>query len=251
MAWYISLMVFWNLAKAKRLQSPRGLDRGVQRQPWPKPEPPLPNQAPKTQCAGLVPQQRRQLPALCWLHTRRAGHRWLPQQTLVPNGAIPTRMCVWLSVRRVSYAVGWSGREEKFARRSCCAGEGKCPFLCVPVAQQEFPCCQQKREKVLLQATAAAPGIVPCCVLSPQASSACSEGGRTLLRAKPAGRVVSPPPSPPWPCSPGRASLQSLGGKGEGGGYCPNALSHVITPVQCPTQLLITTRVKLSSTVSE
>lgn len=144
-----------------------------------------------------------------------------------------------------------SGREEKFARRSCCAGEGKCPFLCVPVAQREFPCCRQTREKVLLQATTAAPGIVPCCVLSPQASSAGSEGGRNLLRAKPAGRVISLPPLPPLPCSPGTASLQSLGGKGEGGGYCPNALSHVITPVQCPTQLLITTRVKLSSTVSE
>ena len=88
----------------------------------------------------------------------------------------------------------------------------------------------------------------PLCILSPQASSACSEGGRTLPCAKPAGRAAS---LPPWPRSPTAASLQSRGGEGEGRGYCPNALSHVVTLVQCPTQLSITTRVKLSSTVSE
>lgn len=87
----------------------------------------------------------------------------------------------------------------------------------------------------------------PLCTLSPQASSA---GGCTVLCAEAAGRVVSLPPSP-WSCSPAPASLQSQGGDGEGRGYYSNALSHVITPVQCPTQLLITTRVKLSSTVSE
>lgn len=73
---------------------------------------------------------------------------------------------------------------------------------------------------------------IPCCVLNQQ-------------------EIVPLPSLSPWSCSPGTASPQSWGGKGEGRGYCPNALSHVITPVQCPTQLLITTRVKLSSTVSE
>lgn len=251
MAWYISLAVFWNLAKAERLQSLRGLGRGVQRQPWHKPEPPLPNQAPKTQRAELVPQCRRQLPALCWLHTRRAGHRWLPRQISTPNGVIPTGVCARLRVCRVCYSAGQSGWEEKFAQRSCHAREGKRPFLCIPGPQQEFLRCRRTRDKMLLQTTGAAPGNVPFCTLSPQASSACSEGGRTLVCAKPAGRVVSQPPSPPWSCSPAPASLQSQGGEGEGRGYCPNVLSHVITPVQCPTQLLITTRVKLSSTVSE
>lgn len=59
------------------------------------------------------------------------------------------------------------------------------------------------------------------------------------------------PSLPPWPCSPVTHSPQSWGGEGEGRRYCPNAFSHVITPVQCHTQLLITTRVKLSSIVSE
>lgn len=40
--------------KAKRLQSPGGLGRGVQGQTWPKAEPPLPSQAPKTQRAELL-----------------------------------------------------------------------------------------------------------------------------------------------------------------------------------------------------
>lgn len=59
------------------------------------------------------------------------------------------------------------------------------------------------------------------------------------------------PSLPPWPCSAATASPECWGSEGEGRGFCPNAFSQVMTPIQCPTQLLITTRVKLSSIASE
>lgn len=74
--------------------------------------------------------------------------------------------------------------------------------------------------------------VIPCCVLNQQ-------------------EIVPLPSLLPWPCSPATASPQSWGGEGEGRGCCPNAFSHGITPIQCPTQLLITTQVKSSSIVSE
>lgn len=104
-----------------------------------------------------------------------------------PQSACPAKRAC-----RASYSARQPGREEKFTQRSCCAGEGRCPFLCVPRPQREFPCCQGAREKMLPETTAAAPGTVPLCTQSPQASSAGSEGGCALLCTKPAGRVQFP-----------------------------------------------------------
>lgn len=125
MAGYISLTDFWNLVKAKRLQSPRVLGRGVQRQSRLKPKPPLPKPAGLNWChsAGrssqLCADYRHEGPGT----TGCLSRFWY-------QAVWSHRACAWLSVHRVSYSVRPSGWELKLARRSFCAGEGNDLSLC-------------------------------------------------------------------------------------------------------------------------
>lgn len=154
------------------------------------------------------------------LHAKCTQSRALLWQIWLPKGVIP--QSVHTAQPRNCFLLRGALRvARKICSQELLCREGKCPFLCVPGPQQEFLCCWWQG--------------IPCCVLNQQ-------------------EIVPLSSLPPWPCSPATASPQSWGGEGRGGegrGHCPNAFSYVITPTPCPTQLLITTRVKLSSIVSE
>lgn len=117
--------------------------------------------------------------------------RWWPWQTLVLNGAIPARshaqlsVCIGFLTQRDSHGV-----KNNLHKGDAVLRKGNGPFSAYPDLSRSS--CQGAGEKMLLETTAAGPGTVPLCTLSPQASSTGSEGGCPLLCTKPAGRVQLP-----------------------------------------------------------